>query len=196
MADRKIAFRLACVLVVGLAILHRGHFVSTDELGLYFQTRALAENRSLAVPPRLHMAALGPDGRGYSPYTIGQSLLAVPFHVAGRVVEPLLSEGARHALEGKVGQKSWAGAPPVHFGAFPILFYRPAATGVLAALFFLFERRLGASRGAALTASVVLATCTHAAMLSTYFLQHTTEAIGALGAFYFWYRFREIGRSA
>jgi hypothetical protein len=193
MPDRKIAFRLACVLVVGLAILHRGHFVSSDELGLYFQTRALSENQSLAVPPRLHMAAVGRDGRSYSHYTIGQSLLAVPFHAAGRAIEPFLSEGARRALEGKLGQRSRAGTPPVHFGAFPILFYPPVATGVLAALFFLFERRLGASRGAALTASVVLATCTHAGTLSTYFLQHTTEAIGALGAFYFWHRFRGSG---
>jgi hypothetical protein len=193
MADREIAFRLACVLVVGLLILHRGHFVSTDELGLYFQTRALSEDLSLAVPPRLHMAALGRDGRSYSHYTIGQSLLAVPFHAAGRLVEPLLSAGARRALEGESGQKSWAGAPPVGFGGFPVLFYPPAATGLLAALFFLLERRLGASRGAALTASVVLATCTHAGTLSTFFLQHTSEAIGALGAFYFWHRFRGSG---
>jgi hypothetical protein len=193
MADREIAFRLACVLVVGLAILHRGHFVSSDELGLYFQTRALSEDLSLAVPPRIHMAAPGRDGRSYSHYTIGQSLLAVPFHAAGRLVEPLLSDGARRALEGELGQKSWAGAPPVGFGAFPILFYPLAATGVLAALFFLFERRLGASRGAALTASAVLATCTHAGTLSTFFLQHTTEAIGALGAFYCWHRFRGSG---
>lgn len=66
MADRRIAFRLACVLFVGLAILHRGHFASSDELGLYFQTRALSGNLSLAVPPRMHMAAEGPDGRSYS----------------------------------------------------------------------------------------------------------------------------------
>lgn len=109
------------------------------------------------------------------------------------MVEPLLSEDVLRVFEGKLAQKAWAGAPPVHFGAFPILFYPPAATAVLAALFFLLERRLGASRGAALAASVVLATCTHAGPLATYFLQHTTEAIGALGAFYFWHRLRETG---
>lgn len=189
MADRVIAFRLACVLAVGLAILHRGHFASSDELGLYFQTRALAEEASLAVPPGLHMTYPGRGGASYSQYTIGQSLLAMPFHAAGRLVERFLSDGVRQALAGSPIQSR----APVGFGAFPILFYPPVATSVLGALFFLFERRLGASRRAALAASVALATCTHAGLMSTLFLQHTSEAIAALGAFYFWHRFRASG---
>ena len=193
MHDRKIALRLSCVLAVGLAILHRGYFVSSDEVGLYFQTRALSEELSLAVPARLHMAVPGRDGRSYSHYTIGQSLLAVPFHAAGRLVEPLLSDAARRALVGPVSWRSRDGVPPIGLGAFPILFYPPLATAVLAGLFFLFERRLGASPRAALAASLALALATHAGTLSALFLQHTTEAIGALGAFYFWHRFRVSG---
>src|SRR5262245_1222370 len=190
MLDRKIALRLGCVLAVGLAILHRGYFVSSDEVGLYFQTRAISEELSLVVPARLHMAVPGADGRSYSHYTIGQSLLAVPFHAAGRLVEPLLSDGARRSLVGSMSGRSRDGVPPVGFGAFPILFYPPLATAVLAGLFFLVERRLGASPRTALAASLALALTTHAGTLSALFLQHTSEAIGALGAFYFWHRFR------
>ena len=191
MTDRRIAFRLGCLLALGLAILHRGHFMSTDELGLFFQTRSLSQELSLAVPPRLPMAYPGQAGKSYSQYTIGQSLLAVPFHAAGRLLQPVLPLAVQHGLRGPIGPISWNGLPPLAF--FPILLYPPVATGVLGALFFLFERRLGASRGASLAATLVLASCTQAALMSTLFLQHTTECIGALGAFYFWHRFRESG---
>jgi hypothetical protein len=191
--DRKIAFELGCVVALGLLILHRGHFNSTDELGLYFQTRAMLEERSLEVPEGLLMAERGRGGASFSHYTIGQSLLALPFYAAGRVAEPFLSDDAKRMLSGTTGRKAWGGGPAVGFGAFPVLLYPAVVTGALAALFFLFERRLGASRGTSLAVSVAAATCTHVALMSTYFLQHTTEALAALGAFYFWHRFRQSG---
>lgn len=193
MADRRIALQLWLLLSVFLAIFHRGHFMSTDEVGVYFQTKALSERGSLAVPERVHMAFRGRGGASYSQYAVGQSLLAVPFHAAGRSIERRLSEEAWRYVVGPLGRQSWTGEPPILAGAFFVLFYPPVAAGALAALFFLFERRLGASRGAALAASLALATCTHAGLLSTLFLQHTTETIGALGAFYFWHRFRSTG---
>ncbi|HEY8122068.1 MAG TPA: hypothetical protein VII78_12180 [Myxococcota bacterium] len=191
--DRRIAFRLALLLAAVLALFHRGHFMSTDELGLYFQTRAIAEEGSLAVPVRVHMAFPGRDVRSYSQYVVGQSLLAAPFHALGRIATARLGMEAHRTLAGPLGMQSWLGEPMVGAGAFSVLFYPPAVVGALAALFFLFERRLGASRGAALLASCALAGCTHAALISTLFLQHGTEALLALAAFFFWHRYRESG---
>ncbi len=191
--DRRIALRLALVVAVFLAIFHRGHFMSTDEAGVYFQAKSLSEHFSLEVPSRVNLAFRGRDGRSYSQYVVGQSLLAAPFYALGDLFDPLLSHSARRTLAGPIGLISWAGEPPVGSGAFSVLFYPPVAAGALAALFFLFERRLGASRRAALAASLALALCTHAALMSTLLLQHTTEALCALGGFFFWRRYRETG---
>jgi hypothetical protein len=191
--DRAIALRLALLLFALLAIFHRGHFMSTDELGLFFQTKSLAEGGSLAVPPRVHMAFPGRGGRSYSQYVVGQSLLAAPFYALGRIVEPITSARARRTLGGPVGRISWQGEPPVQHRAFALLFYPPAVAGALVGVFYLFERRLGVSRPASLAASLALALCSQAALMSTLFLQHATEALLALSAFYFWHRYRASG---
>jgi hypothetical protein len=191
-ADRRIAVRLACVVAVGLAILHRGHFLSSDERGLYFQTRALAQDFSLAVPP-LPMALPGADGRLYSHYTVGQSIAAMPLYWLGELVASVLPDRARRALEGPATRPTRGPGTPVGPEAFAVLLYPPVATGVLAALFFAAERRLGASRRAAVLAGLALVSTTHVGTLATLFLQHTTEAICALGAFHFWHRFRASG---
>jgi hypothetical protein len=191
--DHRIALRLGVLVAVMLALFHRGHFMSTDELGVFFQTKSLSENFSLAVPTRVHMAFRGHDARSYSQYVVGQSLLAVPFYAAGDLVDPLLTPHMRRALAGPVGMQSFAGEPPVGSSAFAVLFYPPAVVGALAGLFFLFERRLGASRASALAAALALAFCTHLALMGTLFLQHGTETLLALAAFFFWHRFRESG---
>jgi hypothetical protein len=189
--DRSIALLLGCAVAFGLSILHRGHFLSGDEIGVFFQTRSLATEGSLAIP-RLPNSYRGPDGRIYSQYTIGQSLLAIPLFQIAHVVEPWLPPRVQAAIAGP--PTVLLGKPyPVGFEMFAVGLYAPLATGVLAALFFLFERRLGASAGASATASLLLAGCTHAATLSAIFLQHTTETIWVLAAFYFWHRFRVDG---
>ena len=191
--DRRVAIRLALVLSVGLAIFHRGHFMSSDELGVFFQAKSIAEDGTLAVPTRVFMAYPGRDVRSYSQYVVGQSLLAAPFYATGRLLTARLGMEAHRTLAGALGMESWLGEPIVGAGAFSVLFYPPIVGGTLAALFFLFERRLGASRHAALLASLALALCTHAALISTLFLQHGSETLLALAAFYFWHRYREHG---
>ena len=76
---------MACVVTVLLALFHRGHFMSTDELGMYFQTKSLAEDFSLAVPTRVHLAFRGRDARSYSQYVVGQALLAAPLYSLGKL---------------------------------------------------------------------------------------------------------------
>ncbi|HEU4431733.1 MAG TPA: hypothetical protein VFT98_23445 [Myxococcota bacterium] len=191
--DRRIAWRLACVVALALSLLHRGHFMSTDELGMFFQTKSLAEELSLAVPARVHMAFRGRDARSYSQYVVGQALIAAPLYSLGKALTRGLGERAQRTLAGPVGRSSWQGEPPVGAGAFSVLFYPALVAGALAGVFFLFERRLGASVSAALLASLALAFCTHALLLGTLFLQHGAEALLALAAFFFWHRYRGSG---
>jgi len=189
-SDRRVAVRLGWLLAVFLLVFHRGHFMSSDELGSYFQTRSIARSFSLEIPGSVHMAFSGRDGRSYSHYAIGQSLLAAPLDALGHVVDPLLSPSVRRTLAGSAGLKTWHGEPAVRWGAFPVLFLPPAIAGALAGLFFLFERRLGATRRSAVVASVVLVTATHVGLMGTLFLRHTAEAFGVLGALFYWHRFR------
>ena len=184
------AVRLGWLLAVFLLVFHRGHFMSSDELGSYFQTRSIARSFSLEIPDSVHMAFVGRDGRSYSHYAVGQSLLAAPLDAFGHVIDPWLSPSVRRTLAGSGGLKTWHGEPAVWAGAFPVLFLPPAMVGALAGLFFLFERRLGATRESAVMASVVLVTATHVALMGTLFLRHAAESLGVLGALFYWHRFR------
>jgi hypothetical protein len=189
--ERRLALLLGCTVALGLTILQRGHFLSGDEIGVFFQTRSIATSGTLAIP-RLANSYRGRDGNIYSQYTIGQSLLAVPFFQIAHIAEGWLPERARAAIAGP--PTVLLGKPyPIGFEMLGVGLYGPAAMGVLAGLFFLFERRLGATAGAAAAASLLLAGCTYAATMSATFLQHTTETIWVLAALYFWHRFRSDG---
>ena len=72
--------------------------------------------------------------------------------------------------------------------------YAPIASGVLLAIFFAFERGLGASRRSALVATALLGACSYVAAHSVYFLQHTTEAVAILGGFAALHAWRRTGR--
>lgn len=189
--DRRVARRLGVLVALVLALFVRGHFEGTDEVGVYLQTRALAEEASLEVP-RLTHTYTGRDGRRFSQYAVGQSLAAVPFYEAGRVAGAVLPLRWQRALAGP--GFTWQGR---HFrgsvGAFAVNLYAPAVTGVLAALFFLLERSLGVTRRSALLASLALAFGTYVATHATFFLRHTTEAVLVLGSLLAFRRWRIEG---
>ena len=72
--DRSLALALALVCFLGFALFHRGVLASTDEVGVFETARAIFERASLDVPEGLHTFP-GRDGRIYSHFAIGQSLL-------------------------------------------------------------------------------------------------------------------------
>ena len=73
--DLRVALRVAlCGFLIYAGLTH-GKFSSTDELGVFEGTEALYESGTLAVRPHRH-AYLGRDGRPYSQYAVGQSVLA------------------------------------------------------------------------------------------------------------------------
>ena len=63
-----------------------GHFFSTDHVAVYLTTRSLVEDQTLAIKP-IHNTVLGPDGRFYGVFGLGQSIVSMPLYLGGRVVE-------------------------------------------------------------------------------------------------------------
>ena len=191
--DRSLALALAATCFLGFLLFHRGYFASTDEVGVYETTRAILERADLAVPPGPHSFP-GRDGRIYSHFAIGQSLLALPFYAVGRIADATLPDAVRTALAGPRVVRD-----DIVFGGtveiFAVGLYGPVASAVLVALFFLLERRFGASPRAATAATLLLGGTTYVGALSPYFLQHATETIAILGALYFLFAFRRSGRT-
>jgi hypothetical protein len=190
-ADRRIALWLGLGCFLFYALFVTGHLQGTDEVSVYETTRALYERGSLSVPQ--HQGAYaGRDGRFYSIFSVGQSALALPFYALGAALRDVLPAGAVRALAGppiRVQTTVWGGTLEI----FTTGLYAPFAAGVLIALFYAFERRLGVSRESAVAAGVLCGATTMVALQSIYFLQHTTEAIALLGALLGFLHWKQTG---
>lgn len=77
--------------------LTRGHFLSTDEVGLYQQTRSLSTSDDLSTDV-IPNTFPGRDGLNCAPYGPGQSLLAVPLYGLGTDAARLLN---------RLGPQTW-----------------------------------------------------------------------------------------
>lgn len=180
--DRRIARLLAGAACLFYLLFFHGHFFGSDEMAVYATTRSLYERASLEIPPGPHRY-VGRDGRVYGHFAIGQSVLALPFYGLGRMAAAVLPDAASRALAGRPAEGDLIdahGDPQV----FAVALYAVVASGLLVALFYLFERRLGISPRSAVVASLALATTTYVAAMSTYFLRHTSEALTLLGGLY------------
>ena len=71
--------------------------------------------------------------------------------------------------------------------------YGPAVGALLVALFFRFERELGASPRVAVLAAALLGASTYVAMMTSYFLRHLPESAAILGALLHFFRWRRDG---
>lgn len=199
MAPLRVAFLTGLLVTLLLVPGQPGRLTGTDAIGVFEITRSLREEGSLQVSSHLH-AYVGRDGRRYSQFAVGQAVLALPLYEIGRLADRLLPETTAQVLAGPpvstrsfvAGRRPLDGPQLVYGGSLEILavsLYAPVATGVLAALFLVTARRLGASLGASVAASLLLGTCTYLGALSNHFLRHTTEAVlilGAFGAFFAW----------
>ena len=184
---------LAAVAALGYLPFDHCHFTATDELGVFDQAVSIHSRGTLAVESGVHVFR-GRDDRLYSHFAIGQSILALPLLAAADALE----HGVAPEILGQA-----IGRNDTHFidttedpAVFLVSAYAPAVSGVLVAIFYLFERRLGASRRASLTAAALLGACTYVASQSVYFLQHTSETIGLLGGFAALHAWRDTGRAA
>ncbi len=172
------------VVYIGLA---RGHFIGTDEIGLYQTTRSLWVDHDLHVGPIFNTFE-GRGGQVYSQYSVGQSVAALPLYGIGSFV--------RTALEG-AGLDSWErtlggpviGEEPSRWGGdiemFFVALFNVFVTAGVCALFFVFSMRLGGSVGGSLISTALLGLTTYVAPFITTFLQHPSEALFVLWSCYF-----------
>jgi len=179
--DRSVALWIFLAMLALYVAMGRGHFLGTDEIGVYQQARSLWERGDLAVG-EINNTFPGRDGRWYSQYGVAQSLLALPLYAAGTLAERVLPGPFRAALAGPSigGEPSrWGGDVPIFF----VSLFGAFVSAALCAVFYGLSRRLGAApRGAAL-AALLLGTTTHVFAQATTFLQHPLEALLLLGAF-------------
>ena len=195
--DRRIALWLALFVFSALLPFVHGRFSGSDEVGVFETTRALYERADLSlgtIDDSLPHIYEGRGGKRYSHFAVGQSILALPLFGLGRAADALLGEGSTlaAALAGPPGPLAGGNASG-ELEIFFVTLYGPLATGVLAALFFAFQRRLGNSRRASLIASLLVVTTTYVAAMSVFFLRHTTEAICILGGLYGFFVYARSG---
>ena len=189
-SDRRAALWLAAVAALAYLPFNHCHFSASDETGVFDPALSLYTRGTLAVEPGPHIFP-GRDGRNYSHFAIGQTVLALPFIAIADAAQQILPpEALRAAIgredDGYIDQRE-------SLAIFLTNAYAPIATGALLAIFFAFERGLGVSRRGALLATALLGACTYVAAHSVYFLQHTTEAVAILGGFAALHAWRRTG---
>ncbi len=189
--ELRIALLLGCCSFLFLLPFQHGHFKGSDELAVFEMTRSLFERGDLSIPALRH-TEVGADGRRYSYLAPGQSVLALPLYALAGPVRATLPDGWSTALAG----------PPNRRGAYRfggelesalVLLFAPLCTAVLVALFYAFERQLGVSRSTGLVLAALFVGSTHALVMSTYFLRHTTVSLTLLGALTLFLRYRNGG---
>ncbi len=191
--ERRIARWLGAAALLAYLPFFHGHFTGTDEMGVFLTTRALYEDGSFEVRGGPHRFR-GREGRTYAHFAPGLPVLALPFYALGDAADRGLPEDWVRALSGRAREAEridTLGSPHT----FAVALYPVLATALLVALFFLVQRRLGASVRGAVIAAAVLGGGSYVATHSVYFLRHTTEAILWLASFLALLAFRESGRA-
>jgi hypothetical protein len=190
-AERRIALRLALLAALAYLPFSHCHFSASDERGVFEPARSLVLRGNLAIGPGQHVFR-GRDGRLYSHFAIGQTLLVLPLAAAGEAAARLVPENVLRVAIGREpdGNLDTQEDPAIFLASL----YAPLATGALVGLFYAFERRLGVSRRGALLAAALLGGATYVAALSVFFLAHTTEALAILGALCALHAWRSGGR--
>jgi hypothetical protein len=167
----------------------RGHFWSTDEVGMYHQTRSLWEQGNFSTAPGLLDSLPGRGGHSFVPWGVGQSILALPLYGLGKGVRHLLeSAGAQRWIQtfagppiGDVPDRRWGGEVEIFF----VNLFNCIAVAGLGTVFFAFNLGLGAAPRWALTATLMMGFASHIAGFSAGFFQHPAEALFLLWTFYF-----------
>ena len=189
--EGRLMLWLGCSAFLFFLVFNHGHFTGSDEVAIYEMTQSIVARGDLAIPPIQH-TAVGPDGRRYSFFSAGQSVLAIPLYQLGLLAERVLPYDWRSAIAGPAngyGPFVFGGEVPIGF----VSLYAPLASAFLVIVFYRFSLALGTSRRNALLATALLASCTYVLMMSTYFLRHAAESAALLGSFYFFFRYKQGG---
>ncbi len=163
-----------------------GHFFSTDHVAVYLVTESLLERGELALPGPMNDSLQGPDGKHYSMFGVGQSLVAMPLYILGKTVDGIATPEIKR-LFGGVDLGQWGGTVPIYFVSLLNQFLSP----LLCLLVLKFCLRLGYSRRTSLVTTLVfgLGTATWAYARDSF--QHPLESLTLLAALYTLYAHRE-----
>jgi hypothetical protein len=196
--NRSVAIRLALCFFVFFAGLTHGHFKTSDEWIVYEATASLWDTGRPSVHSR-PFAHRGADGRVYSQYMLGQSLLAMPFFLIGRVAGNTLPTSWRTVLAGPImlthstqatrGRSLAGGRPEIT----AVTLFAPVVIALLISICFLQQRQLGVSMKNAVLVSVLIGTTSYVAMHAVYFLRHGTTTALFMGALLAFQRHRVCG---
>jgi hypothetical protein len=188
---RSVFIRIAIWLFLSFSIFYigitRGHFVGTDEIAVFQTSRSLWEKGELSTGYIVN-TFIGRNGLYYSQYNAGQSIAALPLYGSGKTLGIILK---------KIDKEEWIaifagpsiGQEPSRWGGdieiFFVNLFNCFTTALLCAVFFAFSIRLGVSPQWSLISTALLGLTTFVGPFSTGFLQHSSEALLLLWAFYF-----------
>ena len=166
LSERK-NIRLISICLFSLMIY--AYLLSQSLPGIYFLehhfqryevTKSIAERFDLSIPEGSE-GITGSDGRTYSLYGLGWSILAVPFYLSGK----------------------WLGMPPENL----VLMLNPMAGAVCVTLVFLFSIALGYTRRSSLAVAIFYGLGSMAWPLAKQPFDHTVETLFILSSVYFMY---------
>ena len=124
----------------------------------YEVTRSIVERFDLSIPEGNQSNIMGVDGRSYSLYGLGWSILAVPLYLIGKI-----------------------------FGRGPVFLLNPLAGAATVTLVFLFSIALGYSRRSSLVVAIFYGFGTFAWPLAKHPFDHIVETLFVLLSVYFMY---------
>jgi len=176
LVDRKVAWLLFAFFFFLYLASAKGLLEHGDDVSMYQVTVAMVDRGQLSVPEATPGSRLSKDGRRYSKYGIGQSLLAVPLYVAGLALERL--SPSQPAIRGDEGLLR-ASLPIFVTGLLGTL-----CTAATVALLFLVCRLLACSRRASLAAALALGAGTFAWHYARTFMSEPASMLALLATFY------------
>lgn len=153
----------------------------------------IAESKPLNLPegfPYTHKGVTekGRDGKNYSTYPIGQSLIFAPFYYLSKKMNVFLSpydgDGSIESL------RNWANG--IEFETTRYLYVVPALFSALTCLiFFMFCFRLGHNRKICILTTSILAFCTMIWPYSKFLLSEATQTFFLISTFYMVFLLKE-----
>jgi hypothetical protein len=186
--DQRLAWLLSAFFTCLYLASAKGLLEHGDDVSMFLVTESMVERGNSSVPADSPGAALGVDGRYYSKYGIGQSVLAIPLFLFGRSLEWL--SPVKPVVRGDEGLAR--ASIPIYV----VSLLGALCTAATVALLFLTCRLLGCARMASLAAALALGLGTFAWHYARTFMSEPASTLAVLLAVYAALRFLVYGASA
>lgn len=173
MDNKKTAIPLFFFLLCILLVSARGYLSTYDYYNRFLVTRSIVEYGTISIPERVRTVQ-GPDGRHYSHYALGESLLFIPFYLVGKGLAFL-----------------WGGYDPEMPEQFACSMLFPFATAATGVFIFLVSLYLGFRRRTSVVLAVIFSFATLAWPYSKMHNVQPLVSLFLLAAFYYGLKYRD-----